>query len=249
MMALAADRPLSRLSLPPGFSCLQPAGPADTFGLARRIAGVGRAGTLVLVDRSDVIDFAVVLEPGEPLVTARRAFFAAMTALARAVGASAPPEKPITFDWPGTLRFDGARLGGGRLGWPDSCGEGEVPDWLVFSAMLIASKARAGDPGHTPDSTSLEEEGFELDGAGLVESFARHLMKAFDLWTDRSFAAIEAGYLAQLPPHGSGERRRIDRDGDLVCEDRSFGTARRRPLLPALRSPSWLDPASRTPLL
>jgi hypothetical protein len=30
--------------------------------------------------------------------------------------------------------------------------------------MLIASKREAGDPGHTPDSTSLEEEGFETTG-------------------------------------------------------------------------------------
>jgi hypothetical protein len=36
---------------------------------------------------------------------------------------------------------DRARLGGGRLAWPESCGEDAVPDWLVFSGMLIAAQS------------------------------------------------------------------------------------------------------------
>jgi len=38
--------------------------------------GQAGAGTLVWVRRYDLVEFAVVLEPDEPLVSARRAFFA-----------------------------------------------------------------------------------------------------------------------------------------------------------------------------
>ncbi len=228
-----ADLPTPTLDLPPVYSAVIVRKPANAFAHACGLAGPDRAGTLVWVERDEVIEFAVVLAPDEPLTSARRAFFVAMTALADAVSAHAPPEKPVTFDWPDAIRFDGARIGGGRLGWPDDCPEDRVPGWLVYSAMLIASKQRAGDPGLTPDSTSLEEEGFLIERPGaLVESFARYLMKGFDLWAEQGFESIEARYLAHLP---NGES--------------SLGAAPRRPLLAALRAVSWLDPATGAPRL
>ena len=59
------------------------------------------AGTLVHVGRYDLAEFAVVLEPEEPLRTARRALYAGLTALAEALAVQAPPEKPINFDLAG----------------------------------------------------------------------------------------------------------------------------------------------------
>ena len=59
-----------------------------------------------------------MLEPEEPLRTARRAFYAGMVALADALAVHAPPEKPIAFDWPDAIRVDGGLVGGGRLAWP-----------------------------------------------------------------------------------------------------------------------------------
>ena len=67
------------------------------------------------------------LEPEEPLAAARRAFYAGMNALADALAAHAPPERPITFDWPDAIRIDGVLVGGGRLGWPEGVAEDEVP--------------------------------------------------------------------------------------------------------------------------
>src|SRR6476646_5232892 len=101
---------------------------------------------------------------------------------ADAIGVAWLPEKPVEFGWPGTLLFDGARLGGGRLGWPPECSEEAVPNWLVFGAMLIASKHSTGDPGMTPESTSLEDEECELTHEALLEAFARNLMRGFHLW-------------------------------------------------------------------
>jgi hypothetical protein len=192
--------------LPPAFRPLRlPAAAGETaHERACALARAGEAtGTLVVGARPDVIDLAVVLAPEEPLATARQVGLVGLTALAEAVGSHAPPDKPVLLDGSGTLLFDRARLGGGRLGWPEPCSEDAVPDWLVFSGMLIASKRDAGDPGHTPDSTSLEEEGFPAEsGDALAESFARHLLRGLSLWAEDGPSAAVAraqGFLASAP--------------------------------------------------
>jgi Biotin/lipoate A/B protein ligase family len=241
MTVLVAAGP-PRLVLPPGFSARAAEPPSDAHTEACRLAasGAAEAATLVLGRRDDLIDVAVVLAPAEPLATARRALFAGMVALANAVGAFGPPEIPVTFGWPGTLLFNGARLGGGRLGAPDGCRADEVPDWLVFSAMLIASKAAAGDPGHTPDSTALDEEGFGTDlHTPLVESFARHLTKAFEIWREDGFGHLAALYLAHLPvPAGARAAIEACGDGRLTWPD---GRVESLPLCASLEAPHWRD--------
>lgn len=240
-MTLATDgAPPPPLMLPPAFTGLVSTGREAAFDQACRLAGPESAGTLVVAERADLLDFAVVLAPEEPLASARRAFHLGMAALADAVGAHAAPEMPIAIDWPDTLVFDGARLGGGRLGWPDACAEDSVPDWLVFSATLIVSKARAGDPGQTPGSTALDEEGFAPEcGRLIVESFSRGLMKGFEVWDEDGFAPVAARYLARLV---QAEKRpaRIAEDGDVLVG------AERLALRPALRAPAWRDPATGT---
>jgi len=234
----------SALALPPAFTGRLVQGACDAFTEARALAqhdGADAAGTLILADRADVVDLAVILAPDEPLASARRAFLAGMTALADAVGAHGPPEMPLTFVWPDVVVFDGARLGGGRLDWPLACAEDATPDWLVFSAMLLLSKAGAGDPGLTPGSTALDEEGFPADIRNpLVESFARNLIRSFSLWNEDGFDGIAARYLAHLPTP-PGVPVRIDRGGDVI-----LGESERWPLARLLCEPAWYDPETGT---
>lgn len=183
------------LMLPPAFRLMRlPALPETAHDQACALAERDdeAAGTLVVGIRSGLVEAAVVLAPEEPLSIARHAGLVGLTALAETVGSHAPPDKPLTLDAGGTLFFDRARLGGGRLAWPHACPDAAVPDWMVFSWMLIASKREAGDPGHTPDSTSLEEEGFEAGAEALVESFARHLLRGLSLWAEDGPAAAAA---------------------------------------------------------
>jgi hypothetical protein len=237
-----------RPELPPGFELVDLAAPADAMTHACGLAAGLGAGTLVTVRRADVAEFAVVLEPDEPLRLARRAFFAGMVALGNAIASCAPPEKRIGFDWPGTVLFDGARLGGARLCWPEQCTEAEIPAWLVFAAMLIASKADAGDPGLTPDSTSLEEEccGSE-DHHGLVQSFARQLMRISDEWRYSGFEPVEAAYLSRLEAGRQGHQMRLADKGDLLDARQLRG--KRHAFVPALREACWFDRASGKPRL
>jgi biotin-(acetyl-CoA carboxylase) ligase len=247
MSALTAKLPIPTLNLPPGYSLVTLRESGDAFAHACRIAPQEGAGTFVWVRRFDVLEFAVVLEPEEPLVSARRAVFAGMSAMADALGSFAPPEKAISFGWPTTVHVDGGRVGGARLGWPESCREDEVPSWLVFGATLLGEPVTQMDTGVFPAATWLTEEGFEpADREVIVESFARHLMVAFDAWQERGFEAVATSYLARLPPAGPG-RRGIDGNGDLLVHGAS-GVDR-----VALRGPledaAWLDRTTGMPRL
>jgi biotin-(acetyl-CoA carboxylase) ligase len=236
----------TELSLPPPFSLVTLREVGDAFAHARQIAGEQGAGTLVYVGRFDLAEFAVVLEPEEPLRSARRAFYAGMVALCDALTAFAAPETPIDTIWPDALRVNLGLVGGGRLGWPKNARENEVPDWLVFGAM-VRTVSLGDEPGVTPLSTALEEEGFaDINSGRLMESFARNFMTITDLWQERGFDAVAKEYLQRLPVE-RGAQRSIDANGDLLTKRMEKPDVDRKALLSALAQPSWLDPKSRGP--
>src|SRR5215204_6263326 len=107
------------LDLPPGFRLVTLREVGDAFAHARANAAELGAGALVFVGRFDLAEFAVVLEPDEPLRSARRAFYAGMAALADALATHAPPERPITFDWPDAIRIDRGLIGGAQFAWSE----------------------------------------------------------------------------------------------------------------------------------
>ena len=239
------------LDLPPPFRLVTLREVGDAFAHATRVATEEGAGTLVYVGRFDLAEFAVVLEPEEPLKTARRALYAGLTALADALAVHAPPERPITFDWPDGVRVNGGLVGGARLAWPQGAEENELPAWLVFAAMIRTVALGDEEPGLRPLSAALEEEGFDDLGSGrLVESFARHLMVALDAWQEHGFGEVAKNYLARLAPE-SGVRRDIAENGDLlvrrVVTNASTGDVEPRSLLLALGQPSWFDPTTGGP--
>ncbi|NWG26327.1 MAG: hypothetical protein HXY30_18240 [Pseudorhodoplanes sp.] len=235
------------LDLPPVYRLVTLREVGDAFAHAKAIAAEEGAGTLVFVGRLDLAEFAVVMEPDEPLRLARRAFYAGCVALADAIAAAAPPEKPMTLEWPDAVVVDKALVGGAQLGWPDDAREEERPDWLVFGAMIRMVSMTDSEPGLRPLSSALEEEGFDGLGAeNLLESFARVLMRVTDTWQDQGFGAVAKDYIARLAPQ-SGVRRDIDENGDLLIRRMGRSEVERRALLPALMQPSWLDPKTGGP--
>ena len=234
------------LDLPPPFTLVTLREVGDAFAHATKVAPEAGAGTLVYVGRFDLAEFAVVLEPEEPLRTARRAFYAGMVALADALAVHAPPEKPIEFAWPGSIWVDGGLVGGGRLAWPEDTAEHEQAPWLVFGAS-IRTVSLVGEPGLNPFVAALEDEGFDDANSGrLVESFARHLMVAFDAWQESGFEAVAKNYLPRLQSE-KGMRRDIDDNGDLMARRPGLTRAERRSLISANAAPAWLDPATGGP--
>ena len=133
----------------------------DALGHACAIAPEKGAGTLVWVRSWARAEAALVLEPEEALPAARLALHAASVALADALGAYGPPDIPLVFDWPGTLRLNGAVVGQTRLGLPANAPpDGPLP-WLVVGMEVRFAEYADGEPGETPDRTSLLEEGYD----------------------------------------------------------------------------------------
>ena len=235
------------LDLPPPFTLVTLREVGDAFAHAIEIAPESGAGTLVYVGRFDLAEFAVVLEPDEPLRTARRTLYLGMAALMDALLAYSPPEKPVEIDWPDTIRVDGGLVGGGRLAWPRGASEDEPPEWLVFGAMIRTVSMGEGEPGLNPLVAALEEEGFsDLTAAALVESFARHLMVHTDAWQEHGFGAVAKEYLQRLP-RDKGMRRDIDESGDLLLRRMGKIEVERRKLAPLLAKPTWFDTKTRGP--
>src|SRR6516225_3693169 len=88
------------IDLPPPFRPVKLREVGEAFLQAQSLAARDGAGTLVYVGRFDVVEFATVLEPDEPLFLSRRAIYAGLNALGDALTANAPPGPSITFSWP-----------------------------------------------------------------------------------------------------------------------------------------------------
>jgi hypothetical protein len=234
------------LDLPPPFRAITLREAGDAFAHAIGVAPNEGAGTLVAVGCYDRAEFAVVLEPEEALRTARRAIYAGLAALADALAAHAPPQRPIDIVWPDAIRVAGRLVGGARLAWPAHADEDAPPSWLVFAAAIRTAAPGGPQPGLHPQATALDAEGFDLDSGRLVESFARHFMAAVDAWRQDGFAEVASSYLSRLAPE-QGVRREIDDNGDFLLHRVGNTGVERRPLVAALATPSWLDPKTGEP--
>jgi len=240
-------RAATELDLPPPFSAVRLREVGDAFAHAISIAREKGAGTLVYVGRFDLAEFALVLEPEEPLRSARRAFYAGMAALAEALAAHAQPDTSITIEWPDSLLVNQGLVGGGRLAWPRDIAEDQTPDWLVFGGMIRTVSMSGVEPGLNPLVTALEEEGFsDVMSTHLIESFARNFMRVVDSWQENGFAAVAKSYIERMPRE-QGIRREIDEDGDLTLRRMGKVDVAREKFLPRLRQPAWFDPGTKGP--
>jgi biotin-(acetyl-CoA carboxylase) ligase len=235
------------LALPPPFTQVRLREMGDAFGHAIALAPEKGAGTLVHVGRFDLVEFALVLEPEEPLRAARRALYAGMVALVDALAAVAQPETAIDIHWPDAILVNGGLVGGGRIAWPEGIGEDDVPPWLVFGAMIRTSSMGSAEPGSNPQITALDEEGFTGTMTNhLVESFARNFMVAVDAWQESGFGAVAKIYIERLPRE-KGLRRDIDDNGDLMVRRMASAQAERNVLLPQLLEAAWYDSVNKEP--
>jgi biotin-(acetyl-CoA carboxylase) ligase len=222
------------LELPPPFSVVPLREIGDAFAHAQQIAAASGAGTLVWTRRFDLAEFAVVLEPDMPLHLARRVLYPAMNALGDTLAALAPPQRGIAFEWPDAVRVDHALVGGVRLAWPDVT-EDEVPDWLVFGAMIRTVVMQAGEAGLRPLLGGLDEQGFEeLSPSAVIESWTRYFLREMDLWNETGF-------------EGAAARWRERAMTSVTIDD--TGGASGKSLADALRQPGWLDPDTGAPYI
>ena len=238
------------LDLPPAYEPVRAPSGVAPHDHAIAIAAAAGAGTLVWSHHPRVAEFAIVLEPAEDLARARCVVYALTAAVIDALATRAPPEKPITVDWPTALRFDRGLIGGVRLAWPEGANEAEPPLWLVASAAIRLQFPESAEPGQWPDATSLAEEGFDpTSGPELASAAARHLMVYLDHWAETGLKRIAESYLGRLNKADAKDRCGIDINGDLVFEGAMGTVGRRVALVPALLNPDWFDRETGEPRL
>jgi len=230
------------LNLPPPFELVTLRERGDAFAEAMRLAPELGAGTVVRTGRFDALEFALILEPEEPLALARVAFALCMGALASAVAAHVPPQRPLAIRWPDAFLLDTVIHGGGRLAAAPGCGEDEVPRWLAFGARIALERAGGAD---APPAMSLAEAGVEeIDPAALLGDFCAHLLSAFDARAHDGLAAAAQPFVSRLDLGKAGLERRLAENGDLLI-DRPGGVERLA-LVAALDPARWLAEMGET---
>lgn len=142
--------------------------------VSRAIAGVD-SGTVFYSEAGDTLRAALVLAPETPLEEAIQAVYVAQIGLAESLGALAPPEVPVHFQWPDRIKVNGAICGTVRFAADVSDPDAE-PHWLVVG-IEIPFIPQGDEPGANPNETCLLEEGCsEVTPMALLESWSRHTL-------------------------------------------------------------------------
>ncbi|MEH6356088.1 MAG: biotin/lipoate--protein ligase family protein [Marinobacter sp.] len=175
---------------PPLFSGEVVAKHTDPFdkAVSRAIAGVD-SGTIFYSNGVDALRAALVLAPETPLEDAIQAVYVAQIGLAESLGALAPPEVPVHFEWPDRIKVNGAVCGGVRFA-ADVSDPKAYPKWLVIG-IHVAFKALNDEPGNNPNETCLQEEGcVEITPMALLESWSKHTLLWLTHFMDSGFERV-----------------------------------------------------------
>jgi len=183
------------LSLPP---LLTGEAAEEPFAAAVRAACEGTdAGLITYQIRPDHLSAALVLAPEAPLSDAMAMVLAAENAFGDAFGALAPSEVACQFDWPGTIRINGARAGGLRAAASARHPDLE-PDWMVIALDLRFFAPASAEPGTTPDETTLWEEGCaDIEPKRMLESWSRHMLVWIHEWLDQGIGKLHRDWLGR----------------------------------------------------
>jgi len=169
--------------------------------VSRAIAGVD-SGTIFYSQAVDTVRAALVLAPETPLEDAIQAVYVAQVGLAESLGALAPPEVPIHFQWPDRIKVNGAVCGGVRYA-ADVSDPKAQPNWLVIGIDVPFMNLR-DEPGKTPNMTSLNEEGCgEIEPMALLESWSKHTLLWLNHFMESGFERIHNEWRPRCDTLGS----------------------------------------------
>ncbi|MEM6846691.1 MAG: DUF4444 domain-containing protein [Pseudomonadota bacterium] len=199
-------------------------------------------GRLVYAEDESALRAAITLVPDVSLADGMGALLAVELGFADALGALAPPEVAVHFVWPDRIKVNGASCGTFRAAASTSEPEAE-PDWLIV-ALDVPFTAELADPGRTPGTTTLADEGcVEFGVVELLESWSRHTLVWINRFVDEGFAPIHRAWNAKCDDLGEaivypqpGQFVGLDERGGLLLRD---GAQTRLVPLTALLDPSW----------
>ncbi|MGF1444990.1 MAG: biotin/lipoate--protein ligase family protein [Pikeienuella sp.] len=170
----------------------------DPFAKAVARAALGtEAGRVVWSSDLQTARAAMVLAPEVALELAVTVAFAHLLGLGDAMGALAPPETAVHFDWPAGLRVNAARCGGIRAAAATQ-DLAAVPGWLVIGIEVPIKPPAETAPGRAPDRTWLCEEGCgEITAPALIDTWARHTLLWINTWEERGIGPLHEAWRAR----------------------------------------------------
>ncbi|UWR25694.1 DUF4444 domain-containing protein [Sulfitobacter sp. S223] len=213
-----------QLSFPPLLSGEQVAN--DAYGHALRRATEGCDAGLIVYDlAANQIEAAIVFAPEVSLTQAVAMLPLCEVGFQNALGALAPPEVAVQFDWNGSIRINGGLCGSFRA-QASTDDVDAVPDWLVVGFTLPLYPV--DDPqmvrmGHQPDQTALYAEGCsEVLPPELVEAWARHSLHWINQWDSSGPKGLHEQWRGLI--HGIAEATTMgNRSGKFIGIDEHFG--------------------------
>jgi biotin-(acetyl-CoA carboxylase) ligase len=156
--------------------------------VSQAIAGVD-SGTIFYSEARDILRAALVLAPETPLEEAIQAVYVAQIGLAESLGALAPPEVPVHFQWPDRIKVNGAVCGGVRFA-ADVSDPTAHPSWLIIGIDVPFIPVN-DEPGKNPNQTCLFEEGCsEIEPMALLESWSKHTLLWLTYWIESGFERV-----------------------------------------------------------
>jgi len=156
--------------------------------ISQAVAGVD-SGKVFYSDSSDTLRAALVLAPESSLEEAVQAVYVAQVGLAESLGALAPPEVPVHFEWPNKIKVNGAVCGTIRYA-SDVTEPTASPNWLVIG-IEVAFIPETDDPGANLHQTCLYEEGCgDVEPMALLESWSKHTLLWLTYFLDSGFDRV-----------------------------------------------------------
>lgn len=201
---MALSEPIDQApGFPPAFKGEAASDGADPFRSAVDHARKGTdAGLIIHRIRPDHLSAALVLAPETALRDAMVMVLVAAVGFADGLGALAPPEVAVQFDWPGGFRINGAGCGGLRAAASTDDPDTE-PDWLVIGLDVPFFAKSSTEPGKTPNRTTLWDEGCsEILPARLLESWARHTLVWIHHWQQDGVRRLHSDWTARAASLG-----------------------------------------------
>ncbi len=207
--------------------------PARTDPLQKALAAAQTGdevepGTIHYAENDGTFRVALTLAPEEPAGDAVRVTFAVMLGLADALGALAPPEVAVHFDWPFGVKVNGAHCGDIRVALDTRDPQAE-PDWLIVAIDLAVAIEPGRVPGVQLDRTTLHDEGCgEITVPALIESWARHSLVWIRRYLDDGIDPVLAAWKVkcdgvgeEVPTAGGGTFMGLDPNGGMLLRNGS----------------------------
>ena len=150
------------------------------------------AGDVLWVQDSNVLNYAIVLEPDVDRDRALEMVFTQMAALGDAIGALAPPEVAITHHWPNKILANGAFIGevNAILSTEDD-DDGNPRHMVIWTQIDVRPRSATLDPGVNKQKTTLWDEGCgDLNALDVLTSAARHFTTWVHTWEEEGFQPV-----------------------------------------------------------